>query len=150
MNSSGPFGEGVVRLPSGWAPEAAWDRGVGELHAVVPELNAQLAGAIERSLRRVLEAGVAYARENRGLCVGTALDRHPRHGLPGVDAHAAPDDIHLRVEQQLLAPLPRARGLLFAIRVRHTPWVELRTGERAAIRRELAAMPTAVRRYKRV
>lgn len=136
----------AVTAPSGWAPEHALGRTVRELHAVVPGLEPQVGTSVHTFLHR-LTPGAAYERDNWGLTVGDALDRHPRHRREPLGPTSSFESVYLRVERQLLWGVAPA-ALLFAIRIEHTPLVALSVAERHALARQLRTMPEAVARYK--
>ena len=107
---------GVVCFPSSWSLEEKMGRPVGEIHGVVPGLNAQLGAQVDRFLER-LAPGTAWERENWGLSPDSELNRHPARRLPCLGSGTTLQTTWLRVEHQLLHRMRQTRGVLFGIRL---------------------------------
>jgi len=140
---------GAVCFPTAWALRDKVGRSLFETHGPVPQLNTQLAVRIDTALRK-LAPGAAWERDNWGLARGAELNRHPRRQLPRLDAAVTPDEVWLRIEQQLLLKLPQTGGVLFGIRITTVPLRELPAVPAATdgLRRALESMPEDAAAYK--
>jgi hypothetical protein len=153
--SPGPGGfivaGGAVCFPTGWALRQKLGHSLFETHAPVPQLNTELAANIETALRR-LAPRAAWARHNWGLARTSDLNLHPRREVPTLDASAAPAEVFLRVERQLLLKLPETGGILFGIRIEVVPLRELMRDApaRQGLRDALVSMPADIAAYKRL
>lgn len=136
-----------VCFPSGWAPDHITGKSVAKVHAVVPDLNATLGGAIQRFLER-LKVDQAWERFNWGLAPDDRLNRHPDRSPPRLGTIAFErGEFHLRTEHHLFWALSDAT-VLFFIRVHHHPFRELSPELQEAIRRQVEAMTPELRTYK--
>lgn len=103
-----------VWLPSGWKPEEAKDKSFCEIHEHVPIVKPEhrdAAAAVFASMLTPREPATRY-RFVWGLQTHPKLDCHPvrtpRSGFNG-------KDLWLRVERQILLPLPEHDALIFLI-----------------------------------
>jgi hypothetical protein len=139
---------GCVCFPSSWALREKMGLPMQAIHDVVPGLNATLGSAIDAFLER-LKPGRVFTRSNWGLSRSAALNQHPELRLPRLDGRVNSGEVFFRVEEQGLAALPKANGILFGIRVKVFP-LDAFAGTSAA--RQLAAklrtMPEEMARYK--
>lgn len=140
---------GCVCFPSSWSLEEKMGQPLEAIHGVVPGLNAQAGRPIAGFLQR-LAPGIAWRRANWGLSRSPERNQHPALPRPRLDAAVGPDEVWLRVEHQALIALPRAGGVLFAIRVTVHPWSEIlaEAPARQGLRRALVTMPEPVAAYK--
>lgn len=140
---------GVVCFPSSWALEEKIGHALETIHDPVPGLNPALAPGINRFLSR-LKPGMAFERANWGAAATDQLNMHPALALPRITPPLAVDRVWIRIEDQLLARLPAADGVLFAIRLRILPLAQI-LGDaelRRSFVRAVATMPMPVVAYK--
>ncbi len=144
-----------VCAPSSWRPEEKLGLSFGAVHAPVPGIE-PTARAAPR-LNRSIVSGKPFVRFVWGIAAAARLNRHPDpfSGQPLPDSGRAFDPkadppFWLRVERQVLVPLPGAGGYLFLIRLYCYPGTEVRTrpGWAPGIRSALAAMTDAQLDYK--
>ena len=142
---------GVVCFPSSWALPEKIGRTLEETHGPVPALNPQLGERIRTALDR-LAPGLAWERENWGLARDGNRNHNPHRPRKRLDETVVPDELWLRVENQVLYRLPQTGGILFGIRLEITPWHELiqSEGAIAGLRRGLETMPDEIASYKGV
>lgn len=142
---------GCVCFPSSWSLEEKIGRGLEVIHGPVPGLNESLGRGIAALLKK-LAPGTAWMRKNWGLSRSPELNQHPSLRLPKLDAGVKENEIWLRVEHQILTPLPKTHGILFGIRVTMHPLAEVREDSDAArlLARALVTMPDEVAVYKGV
>lgn len=140
---------GCVCFPSSWSLAEKMGRPLEFIHGVVPDLNEKLGQQINTFLAG-MKPGVAWLRNNWGLCRSSELNQHPERGLPRLDATVRLEEVWLRVEDQALAALPRQHGVLFGIRIAMYSLAEIRNDAEAARRlsRALRTMPEAMAQYK--
>lgn len=150
-NAAGEFilVAGCVCFPSGWALEARLGLPLDQIHGVVPGLNAAIAGRIQILLSR-MKSGSGWFRSNWGISSSAELNQHPARALNRMTADTPPHSTWLRVEHQVLTPLPGSKAILFGIRLENVPLKTIRADQRLAkgLRRALATMPDALARYK--
>ncbi|HXG46575.1 MAG TPA: DUF3445 domain-containing protein, partial [Methylomirabilota bacterium] len=139
---------GCVCFPSSWSLPEKMGRPLGEIHGVVPGLNASLGRSIDGFLSR-LKPGTGWRRANWGLSRSPELNQNPERRLPRLDAAVRENEVWLRIEHQILTALPTG-GILFGIRIESRPLVQVRreAGVAAALARALRTMPEEVARYK--
>lgn len=140
---------GCVCFPSSWRLTDKLGLPLEDVHEPVPELNAALAGPIHQLLLK-MKPGRCWLRSNWGVCRQPELNQHPDRNLPRLTPGVMLDAVWLRREHQALVALPESRGILFGIRVEHTPWHEVRQSPEAARRlmRGLQSMSEAMLAYK--
>jgi hypothetical protein len=147
---------GLVTFPADWS--LAFDLGMTfeEWHGPVPL--AHPAGVFTRAKKFLmgLQTGQPWQRLNWTFTVGPRLDTAPEtyhlwgRDKPAVTAKNAGETVHLRVEVQVLARLPRSHGVLFSIRtylirldemVMNPDWAK-------RLRRVLGSLPAEITEYK--
>lgn len=140
---------GCVCFPSSWALDEKMGKSLEEIHAVVPGLNASTGKAIHTFLTK-MKPGTGWLRENWGLSASAERNQHPVRRLPKLAPAADPAEIFLRVEEQILCPLPESRGVLFGIRLRHHSLGEVWNHPewRRRFERALETMPASMAAYK--
>jgi hypothetical protein len=140
---------GAVCFPSHWTLRQKLGSPLEFTHSVVPGLNEQLGSRITAVLTK-LAPGAAWLRENWGLARDGERNHHPLRSLPRLDETITPDEIHLRIEHQCLAKLPRTGGILFGIRLEIIPWNTLIADPvgREGIRAGLTTISDEAARYK--
>ncbi|NNC89626.1 MAG: DUF3445 domain-containing protein [Akkermansiaceae bacterium] len=138
---------GCVCFPSSWSLQSAAGKRVHEVHGLVPRLNAQIGGKIDRFLSR-LQPGKAYRRENWGVTRSPERNYHPDLGRPRLDATVTLGELFLRVEQQVFTSLPG--GVLMGIRIETCPLADLAADPEAwnAFAEKVRTMPDDVAVYK--
>jgi hypothetical protein len=136
-----------VSFPGGWDPELLLGKSFTALHARVPN-----EPGFERAERTEHAARLFQAPLARYVWSVTAeptLDRHPK--TPRLrDFHAA-SELFLRVERQIMVPLPEAeQGMpsLFFIRTYVYGRDRLSAEQRNALAEAISHMSEAMRRYK--
>lgn len=140
---------GAVCFPSWWALEEKRGQTVDTIHAVVPGLNTSLGSVITPFLDR-LKPGMPYERSNWGLAATPELNLHPALQRPRLQAPLDVEQTWVRIEDQILAALPRSRGLLFGIAIRVVPLRHLLDEPtlRRGFLRAVRTMPTDLAAYK--
>ena len=147
---------GVITSPADWS--LAFDAGMSfkQWHAPVPL--AHQMGVFERALKYLLaiQAGAPVRRLNWTLTVSPRLDTSPEtyhewgrdRGI--VTAHNAGELVHLRVELQTMARLPRSHALMFSIRTYLCSVADICTNAAWAQRlhRVLRDLPAPIADYK--
>jgi dimethylamine monooxygenase subunit A len=147
---------GVVTGPADWS--LAFDAGMSfkQWHSPVPLAHEM--GVFDRALKYLLaiRAGHPVRRLNWTLTIHPRLDTSPEtsHLWASDRGRVTPDNVgqavHLRVELQYMARLPRSNGLMFAIRTylcslddvtRNPVWAQ-------RLHRVLRDLPEAVAEYK--
>ncbi|HRE80523.1 MAG TPA: DUF3445 domain-containing protein [Opitutaceae bacterium] len=140
---------GVVCFPSWWALEEKRGQTVDTIHAVVPGLNTSLGSVITPFLDK-LKPGLPYERSNWGLAATPELNLHPALQRPRLQAPLDVEQTWVRIEDQILAALPRSRGLLFGIAIRVVPLRRLldESSLRRGFLRAIRTMPSELAEYK--
>lgn len=142
---------GGLCFPTGWDLGQKLGGTLESIHGIVPGLNAALGLAIARLLDSVAE-GATWERTNWGLAATAERNLHPALARPRLGPDCEPCAVWLRVERQLLAPLPVGPGVgvLFAIRVELTPLPDVLADSttRRGFARALSTMPDDVAHYK--
>jgi dimethylamine monooxygenase subunit A len=100
-----------ISAPSHWAPEEKLGKGYAATHAPVPGTERSRGAA--GSLVDIMIHRGPFVRFTWGLAFDTRLDCHPRHGKTRFDG----ENLWLRVERQVLLPLPELRAAVFLIRL---------------------------------
>lgn len=140
---------GIVVFPSHWALADKIGLSLLETHAVVPGLNASIGHAIDRYLDKI-KPGFSAGRPNWGLAATDAWNLHPATHPPRLEAGMTADQMWLRVERQILTPLPESGAMLFGIRIERIRLDEV-LGDpdvRRRFHRAIATMPPEVAAYK--
>ena len=147
---------GLATFPADWS--LAFDLGMTfeEWHGPVPL--AHPAGVFTRAKNFLmsLQTGQPWQRLNWTFTAGPRLDTAPEiyhlwgRDKPAVTAQNAGETVHLRVEVQVLARLPRSHGVLFSIRTYLIRLDELATNPDWAkrLRRVLNSLPAEITEYK--
>jgi hypothetical protein len=140
---------GVVCFPSSWALTEKMGLTLDGIHGVVPGLNPGLGATIGQFLGK-LRPGSPYERANWGLAATPELNLHPGLARPRLALPFDAQGIWVRIEDQILAALPVTGGILFGIRLRLVPLVELLNDRqlKAGFHRALTSMPGALVAYK--
>ncbi len=140
---------GVVVFPSHWALADKIGLTLLEVHGVVPGLNDAIGPAIDRYLDKI-KPGFAAGRPNWGLAATDAWNLHPTTNPPPLKTGLGTDRMWLRVERQILTPLPQTGAMLFGIRIeRHRlDHVLADPDVRRRFHRAISTMPPAVSAYK--
>ena len=139
---------GCVCFPSGWSLPEKFAQPVSLVHDRVPALNELLGSHIGQFLAR-LEFDKFYQRTNWGLTSSNQLNQHPKQQIPLIQASCS--DPFLRIEWQAFGALS-AGLILFAIRIFHIPFEEVRQNPEAAalLARNLETMSPEMLEYKRL
>lgn len=147
---------GMVTGPADWS--LAFDAGMSfkQWHAPVPM--AHQMGVFERALKYLLniQVGQPVRRLNWTLTINPRLDTSPEtfHEWGSERGSVTPENVgrlvHLRVELQVMARLPRSHALMFSIRTYLISMDELVTQPAWARRlhRVLRDLPAAIADYK--
>ncbi|MDB4384924.1 DUF3445 domain-containing protein [Opitutaceae bacterium] len=140
---------GVVVFPSHWALPEKIGLTLLEVHGVVPGLNAAIGPAINRYLDKI-KPGFSAGRPNWGLAATDAWNLHPAIKPPPLMTGTPPDKIWVRVERQILTPLPETGAMLFGIRIERIRLDEVLAAPdtKRRFHRTIATMPAAVATYK--
>lgn len=140
---------GCVCFPTNWRLSDKIGQPIRAIHDVVPGLTAGIGAPIDRFLARMKPDG-CWARSNWGFARTCDRNQHPDRGLPKLTADAAADEVWLRIEEQALVPLAEVDGLLFGIRVRHIPLVEILPNAEASrrLRTAIETMSPELLQYK--
>lgn len=147
---------GMITCPADWS--LAFDAGMSfkQWHTPVPI--AHDLGVFDRALKYLLNIPVdkPVRRLNWTLTINPRMDTSPENfhewgkDRSSVTATNAGDLVHLRVEQQFMARLPRSNGLMFGIRTYLASMNELTTNPTWATRlhRVLRDLPDPIAEYK--
>lgn len=140
---------GVVVFPSHWSLPEKIGLTLLEVHGVVPGLNAAIGPAINRYLDKI-KPGFSAGRPNWGLAATDAWNLHPALKPPPLRAGTPSDKIWVRVERQILTPLPETGAMLFGIRIERIRLDDVLADPDTQRRfhRTIATMPEAVAAYK--
>ncbi|NER26066.1 MAG: DUF3445 domain-containing protein [Symploca sp. SIO1C2] len=140
---------GVVVFPSYWGLAEKIGQTLLEVHGPVPGLNEAIGPAIDRYLDKI-KPGFAAGRPNWGLAAIDAWNLHPATRPPTLMAGMTADQMWLRVERQILTPLPQTGAMLFGIRIeRHRlDHVLANADVRRRFHRAIQTMPAEVAAYK--
>ena len=136
-----------VCFPSGWRPERILGRDFLATHAPIPEFE-RVGSAVSKLVTAMTTRG-PYVRFVWTVTADATLDHHPDHADRVSFADPAARG-HLRVERQLTVPFPDVRASLFLIRTYLYPFESLDEQQRRVLGGAIAAMPPALRRYKRI
>ncbi|MBL9137468.1 MAG: DUF3445 domain-containing protein [Verrucomicrobiales bacterium] len=140
---------GAVAGPSSWAPEEKLGHDLQFIHGVVPELNRELAHAIDGFMAR-LRPGVAWLRANWGLSASPEYNQHPSRAVPRLQPPLSVESTWVRIEHQALTLLPESGAILFGIRIENRRLSEMMRDARvgAGLAQALRTMPEPMARYK--
>lgn len=140
---------GVVVFPSDWSLPEKIGLTLLEVHGVVPGLNQAIGPAIDRYLEKI-KPGFSAGRPNWGLAATGAWNLHPATKPPSLVAGTAPDQMWLRVERQILTPLPQTGAMLFGIRIERIRLDEVLADPdtKRRFHRAITTMPPEVAAYK--
>jgi hypothetical protein len=140
---------GCVCFPSSWSLAEKIGHPIETIHGVVPGRNPAIGNQIHGFLAK-LRPGTAWLRANWGLTRSPELNQHPDRKLARLDSAVRLEETWLRIERQMLAALPKNRGVLFAIRIAMHPLIEIKRDVEIArgLRRALETMPEEMARYK--
>ncbi len=147
---------GLVTFPADWS--LSFDLGMTfeEWHGPVPLAHPKGVFTRAKKFLMNLQVDQPWQRFNWTLTVNPRLDTSPEiYALWGPDrttvtADNAGEKVHLRVEVQVLARLPRSHGVLFSIRTYMIRLDELATNPAWAkrLRRVLVSLPDEIAEYK--
>lgn len=128
-----------ISAPSHWAPEEKLGQNYATTHLPVPGTERSRAAA--DSLVEIMIHRGPFVRFTWGLAFDDRLDCHPRHGKTAFDG----ENLWLRVERQVLLPLPECAAALFLIRLHLYP---IRTVAPEPLLAALESMSPEARTYK--
>lgn len=140
---------GAVCFPSWWALTEKIGLTLDETHGPVPGLNSDLGPTLSQFLEK-LKPGIAYERANWGLAATSELNLHPALSRPRLGLPFAVENTWIRIEDQILAALPRTGGIVFGIRLRIAPLRQFLDDPplRAGLHRALATFSEPFAAYK--
>ncbi len=140
---------GCVCFPSSWSLPEKLGLSVAEVHAVVPGMNVVLEQRVDKLLH-ALKPGEGWVRSNWSSEASAERNQHPQQPTPELVLPLDPERVWLRREHQLLFRLPETRGIVFGIRIEHTPLREVQADPEMARRwaRGLQTMPDELLSYK--
>ncbi|CAG9982988.1 unnamed protein product [Clonostachys byssicola] len=144
---------GAVCFPAGFKIEERIGLSLWGIHAgKVPQYENKLAKSMDRFFQRI-KVESAISRFNYAIDDSDELfHRHSHHNLTLEQLETPPklEDLHLRVERQVLQRLPKTRALLFTIRTYVTPIVEVTKDREAAqsLRTNVNSFGEDVAKYK--
>lgn len=142
------FGGGVVCFPNRWDLPSKLGKTMGEVHAPVPGLNEQMGSRIDSVLSR-LQVGEIFGRNGWGV-IDTPELFQPVNPLGKTLDGADPAGLFLRVEQETLRRFESQHAILFTIRTRLYPLVDVLADPVLAedFRKVAVALPPEVAEYK--
>ncbi len=140
---------GCVCFPSSWSLPEKIGLSVAEVHDIVPGMNAVLSERVDKLLH-ALKPGEGWVRSNWSSEASADRNQHPSQPTPEMTAPLDPARVWLRREHQLLFRLPETGGIVFGIRLEHTPLREVQADPEMARRwaRGLQTMPAKLLDYK--
>ena len=115
---------GAVCMPSSWSLDHAIGKTVHEIHDVIPRLNPQIGGKIDRFLRQIPE-GKSFQRENWSFTRSSEKNYHPSLQRQKLDEFTPLAEIYLRLEQQIFSAI--AGGIAMGLRIQTCPVTDLAT-----------------------
>lgn len=138
---------GCVCMPSSWSLHHTMGRTIDAIHGLVPQLNSQIGGKIDRFLRQ-LQPGKAFCRENWGFTRSGELNYHPELKRRPLDESVTLDEVFLRVEHQLFTAIQG--GVLMGIRIENCPLSDLAADPEIwrNVAEKIRTMPDEVAAYK--
>lgn len=147
---------GMITCPADWS--LAFDAGMSFMQWHTPVPIAHELGVFDRALKYLLNIPVdkPVRRLNWTLTINPRMDTSPEtfhewgKDRNSVTARNAGERVHLRVEQQFMARLPRSNGLMFGIRTYLASMNELTTNPAWATRlhRVMRDLPDPIAEYK--
>ncbi|CAH0055603.1 unnamed protein product [Clonostachys solani] len=115
---------GANCFPAGWKLRERVGQSLWEIHAgKVPQYEEKLAKSMDRYFLR-LRADQAYMRFNYAIDLSSELFHiHSHHNLSedNLNHSVTLEQLHLRVERQVLQRLPKSKAIAFSIRTYVTP-----------------------------
>jgi len=140
----------LTHIIAGWKIQERIGSTLWQLHAgKVPSYETKLAKSMDRFFVR-LRVGGAIQRFNYAVDDSAELFHpHSHHNL-ALDKKVRLEDLHLRVERQVLQRLPKTRALLFSIRTYVTPITEVTNDKQVAraLRTSVGSYGEDVAKYK--
>ena len=138
---------GAVCFPSSWDLREAIGKPVFEVHAVVPQLNAQVGTKVDRLLQGI-QSGKSYARMNWSLTRTNELNYHPELNRKKLDETVTLEELFLRIEHQLFCEVKG--GVLMGLRIEPVPLLEISSDVDIwnGLREKIRTMPDDVAKYK--
>lgn len=142
-----------VFVPAGFKIEKILNRSLWEIHAgKVPQYEQKLAKSMDRFFQK-LRVDSPIQRFNYAIDDSDELfHRHSHHNLEELEVGSGLrlEDLHLRVERQVLQRLPKSRDLLFSIRTYVTPITKVTEDKdiARALRTSVSSFGVDVARYK--
>ena len=142
---------GSVCFPSSWAFEEKIGKPIDVIHSPVPTLNDKFASRISLILEKIPK-GEGWARDNWGLSADDRFNHHPALNLETLDSSTDPSKAFLRVEKQVIAPLPKTKSSVFGIRVKIHPLSSVVEDNeaRAGLIESLETMSDEIAKYKNI
>jgi hypothetical protein len=142
---------GCVCFPSAWSLAEKIGHPMEFVHGPVPGLNAALGQQINAFMGK-MKPGLGWQRLNWSLSRSAELNQHPARNLPQLDSDILPEEIYLRLENQVLVKLPVTQGVLFGIRIINCPLAEVKRDPVIAqgLARGLTTMDESMAAYKRL
>jgi heme-dependent oxidative N-demethylase alpha subunit-like protein len=147
------FTAGVLCFPSRWRLHEKLGRPLAAVHGPVPFYAERLATPIDRFMAKVKPGHIA-SRLNWSVLDDPAMfqptGKWREQQNTAVTPENAGEALHLRVERQTLARLPRTAAVLFGIRVHSYPLASAITQPASAVRlaEAVRALPEATVHYK--
>jgi dimethylamine monooxygenase subunit A len=144
----------LLTCKAGFKVEERVGLSLWEIHAgKVPQYEAKLAKSMDRFFMR-LKVGSVISRFNYAIDNSSELFlRNPHHNLTPEELAGDPpklEDLHLRVERQVLQRLPKTRALLFTIRTYVTPITKVTEDKEVAraLRTSVGSYTEDLNKYK--
>lgn len=131
----------VLCFPSHWRLAEKIGRPMTEIHAPVPQYDADVGMRVNRFFNRVA-AGSLVFRVNWSVSDTPELFTPERHQMTG-------DPLYLRIERQTFLRLPRSGVLVFGIRTAIAPLTSLTDDEGRAFATAIDALSPEAMDYKR-
>lgn len=133
--------------PNHWCPQAMLGRDILGLHTGVPGFSAANPAA-EKLLPAIYNKG-PYVRFAWGIQTDEQLNRHPAQVQANTSTPTTENPpLYMRIERQVLWPIPHCPRLLFTIRTYFLDCATLTTQEHLALHSSLMHMDDASLRYK--
>jgi hypothetical protein len=152
------MGDGTGKLvllhlcfPNHWSGEEKIGRNFQEVHQPVAGFE-RLAQSAPQLMESVMDRG-PYVRFAWGLTTDDELNRHPDRSPCGIlprrlDVVEGLDELYMRIERQVLAPLPGTDAFIFLIRTYFLNVAELDGDEQVELSSALVSMTQKQRIYK--
>ncbi|MCK4743670.1 MAG: DUF3445 domain-containing protein [Sulfuriflexus sp.] len=100
----------------------------------------------EKLLQGISRKTEAYVRFAWGLCDQAILNQHPHTSLKSESS----DDLFMRIERQVIWPIPDSDILLFTIRTYFQDYTELKTSEIISLGSAVSSMSKETLEYKNI